>query len=145
MKIEDLQTTVNKLSSQDVRSMFQTGRGKQKITIPATRTSWNTMFSIARQARGGAVGPAGIKKKQDVIFIVWVCCFVLEKNMTLNWTCDDKKTAVQTRYQQLVSIYNWLVVLFKQACGRDKKCELHRLKKKRNYDLSNVASLKNKN
>ena len=144
MKIEDLQTTVNKLSSQDVRSMFQTGRGKQKITIPATGTSWNMMFSIARQARGGAVGPAGIKKTRGYFHCLGLL-FCIGKNMTLNWTCDDKKTAVQTRYQQLVSIYNWLVVLFKQACGRDKKCELHRLKKNRNYDLSNVASLKNKN
>ena len=89
MKIEDLQTTVNKLSSQDVRSMFQTGRGKQKITIPATGTSWNMMFSIARQARGGAVGPAGVKGKNKMLFSLFGSVLYWKKNMTLNY--DDKK------------------------------------------------------
>ena len=83
MKIEDLQTTVNKLSSQDVRSMFQTGRGKQKITIPATGTSWNMMFSIARQARGGAVGPAGIKKNKRL--------FSLFGSAVLYWKKHDSE------------------------------------------------------
>ena len=65
--------------------------------------------------------------------------------MTLNWTCDDKKQLFKPcRYQQLVSIYigwwfcsnNHAAVIKKVSCTG---------KKKRNYDLSNVASLKNKN
>ena len=85
MKIEDLQTVVK--GTVHSKCLFKASNRK---TIPPNGTSWNMMFSIAGQARGGPVGPTGKKGKN----IVWVRCFVLfekHKHMTLNFTCDDKK------------------------------------------------------
>ena len=79
MKIEDLQTVVK--GTVHSKCLFKASNRK---TIPPNGTSWNMMFSIAGQARGGPVGPTGKKGKNKTLFGS-VVLFCLKNTNTWLW------------------------------------------------------------